>query len=71
MENCEEAAAAETPSMLIFSQVVFIDIPHAYPPATPVTCRYTVTTAFQPSNKDWVGIFKVEKQVCCPSCEAD
>lgn len=69
MEKRAEAAAAENPSQCISSQVVFIDIPHSYPPATPVTCCYTVT-AFQPSNKDWVGVFKVRKRVCCAFCEA-
>ncbi|TNN03324.1 hypothetical protein fugu_000353 [Takifugu bimaculatus] len=57
MDSC--AKPPETPSSLIFSQVVFIDIPHSYPPAAPLTCCYTVTAAFQPSNKDWVGIFRV------------
>uniref|UniRef100_A0A8C7XLH4 SKICH domain-containing protein n=1 Tax=Oryzias sinensis TaxID=183150 RepID=A0A8C7XLH4_9TELE len=46
-----------TPST--FSQVVFTDIPHSYPPSTTVTCRYTYSTAFQPNSRDWVGIFKV------------
>lgn len=69
MEKCAEAAAAETISQRISSQVVFIDIPHSYPPATPIICCYTVT-AFQPSNRDWVGVFKVRKHVCCPFCEA-
>lgn len=71
MEECAEPAGAEAPSRLIFSQVIFIDTPHSYPPAAPVTCRYTVTTAFEPSNKDWVGIFKVRQQVRFPLCEAD
>lgn len=69
MEKCGEVAAAETPSQRIHSHVAFIDIPHSYPPATPITCCYTVT-AFQASNKDWVGVFKVRKQVSCPFCEA-
>ncbi|XP_056152789.1 calcium-binding and coiled-coil domain-containing protein 2 isoform X2 [Lampris incognitus] len=42
-----------------FSQVVFSDIPHTYSPLGPVTCCYTLTEAFQPSTRDWVGIFKV------------
>ncbi|XP_054617884.1 calcium-binding and coiled-coil domain-containing protein 2 [Dunckerocampus dactyliophorus] len=42
-----------------FSQVVFRNIPHSYPPSTPVTCSYTLTAAFQPHSRDWVGIFKV------------
>uniref|UniRef100_A0A668SGZ9 SKICH domain-containing protein n=2 Tax=Oreochromis aureus TaxID=47969 RepID=A0A668SGZ9_OREAU len=42
-----------------FSQVVFIDIPQSYPPSTHVTCSYTLTAAFQPNPRDWVGIFKV------------
>ncbi|KAM8836768.1 LOW QUALITY PROTEIN: calcium-binding and coiled-coil domain-containing protein 2 [Spinachia spinachia] len=54
MENPEEAAKAGT-----FSQVVFTDTPYSYPPSTPVTCRYTLTSAFQPTPRDWVGIFKV------------
>ncbi|XP_018544986.1 calcium-binding and coiled-coil domain-containing protein 2 [Lates calcarifer] len=50
--------AAET-SARTYSQVVFIDIPHSYPPATPVTCCYTLTAGYQPHPRDWVGIFKV------------
>ncbi|XP_037318795.2 calcium-binding and coiled-coil domain-containing protein 2 isoform X1 [Pungitius pungitius] len=54
MENQGEAAGAAT-----FPQVAFIDTPYSYPPSNPVTCRYTLTTAFQPTPRDWVGIFKV------------
>ncbi|XP_036936845.1 calcium-binding and coiled-coil domain-containing protein 2 [Acanthopagrus latus] len=52
------AAAAESPTST-FSQVVFVDIPHSYPPSTNITCCYTLNAAFQPSPRDWVGIFKV------------
>ncbi|XP_059181071.1 calcium-binding and coiled-coil domain-containing protein 2 isoform X1 [Centropristis striata] len=57
MEGPSEAAA--DPKARTFSQVVFTDTPHSYPPATPVTCCYTRTAAFQPNPRDWVGIFKV------------
>ncbi|XP_062298576.1 calcium-binding and coiled-coil domain-containing protein 2 isoform X2 [Scomber scombrus] len=52
-------AAAANSLARTFSQVVFTDIPHSYPPATPITCSYTITEAFQPNSRDWVGIFKV------------
>ncbi|XP_029953696.1 calcium-binding and coiled-coil domain-containing protein 2 isoform X2 [Salarias fasciatus] len=55
MESPAEAAEA-APS---FSRVVFTDIPYSYPPAAPITCTYTLCDAFQPSSRDWVGIFKV------------
>uniref|UniRef100_A0A667X603 Calcium binding and coiled-coil domain 2 n=1 Tax=Myripristis murdjan TaxID=586833 RepID=A0A667X603_9TELE len=42
-----------------FSQVVFSDIPHCYPPAASLTCYYILTAPFQPNARDWVGIFKV------------
>ncbi|XP_034049978.1 calcium-binding and coiled-coil domain-containing protein 2-like isoform X2 [Thalassophryne amazonica] len=42
-----------------FSQVIFANIPYSYPLQTSVTCCYTLTATFQPSPKDWVGIFKV------------
>uniref|UniRef100_A0A672YCB4 SKICH domain-containing protein n=1 Tax=Sphaeramia orbicularis TaxID=375764 RepID=A0A672YCB4_9TELE len=58
MESPPEAAAAD-PTARSFSQVVFIDIPHSYPPSANVTCSYTLTSAFQPNPRDWVGIFKV------------
>ncbi|XP_034715545.1 calcium-binding and coiled-coil domain-containing protein 2 isoform X2 [Etheostoma cragini] len=58
MESSTEAAAT-SPTARTFSQVVFIDTPHSYPPSTPLTCRYTLTEAFQPNPRDWVGIFKV------------
>ncbi|XP_040885486.1 calcium-binding and coiled-coil domain-containing protein 2 isoform X2 [Toxotes jaculatrix] len=58
MESPAEAAAADA-SARTFSQVVFIDIPHSYPPSIPITCRYTLTAAYQPHSRDWVGIFKV------------
>lgn len=45
------------PPEAAFSQVVFTDIPHSYPPSTHITCCYTA--AFQPDPRDWVGIFKV------------
>ncbi|KAM9336442.1 calcium-binding and coiled-coil domain-containing protein 2 [Symphorus nematophorus] len=57
--STEAAAAASGSSARTFSQVVFTDIPHSYPPATVVTCSYNLTTAFQPNPRDWVGIFKV------------
>ncbi|KAM4623973.1 calcium-binding and coiled-coil domain-containing protein 2 isoform 2-T2 [Polymixia lowei] len=56
MEKSTEGAVTESSS---FSQVLFNDIPHIYPPSTPVSCHYTLTAAFQPSTRDWVGIFKV------------
>lgn len=52
-------AAATGSSARNFSQVVFVDIPHSYPPSAPVTCSYTLTDAFKPNSRDWVGIFKV------------
>lgn len=47
------------PAARTFSQVLFVDIPPSYPPATPITCRYSLTAALQPLPRDWVGIFKV------------
>ncbi|KAF1373562.1 hypothetical protein PFLUV_G00240200 [Perca fluviatilis] len=58
MESSTEAAATG-PTARNFSQVLFIDIPHSYPPSTPVTCCFTLTAAFQSNPRDWVGIFKV------------
>ncbi|KAK2820714.1 hypothetical protein Q5P01_023673 [Channa striata] len=57
MESPPEPAA--DPSACTYSQVVFTDIPHSYPPSTAVTCSYTLTAGFQPNPRDWVGIFKV------------
>ncbi|XP_028845951.1 calcium-binding and coiled-coil domain-containing protein 2 isoform X2 [Denticeps clupeoides] len=42
-----------------FSQVLFTDVPPAYPPNSGVTCRYTLTAALQPHPRDWVGVFRV------------
>ncbi|XP_054454380.1 calcium-binding and coiled-coil domain-containing protein 2 isoform X2 [Anoplopoma fimbria] len=56
MESPLEAA---DPAARTYSQVVFTDTPQSYPPLTPVTCCYTLTAAFQPNPRDWVGIFKV------------
>lgn len=70
MESSTQAPATDS-SARTFSQVVFNDIPHSYPPSTSVTCCYTLTAAFQPNPRDWVGIFKVRKQqqqqqqMCC------
>ncbi|KAF3704111.1 Tax1-binding protein 1 -like protein B [Channa argus] len=58
MESPPEPREAD-PSARTYSQVVFTDIPHSYPPSTAVTCCYTLTAGFQPSPRDWVGIFKV------------
>lgn len=58
MESSTQAPATDS-SARTFSQVVFNDIPHSYPPSTSVTCCYTLTAAFQPNPRDWVGIFKV------------
>ncbi|XP_073346375.1 calcium-binding and coiled-coil domain-containing protein 2 isoform X2 [Pagrus major] len=58
MEGSTEAAATGSPTPT-FSQVVFIDIPHSYPPSTHITCCYTLNAALQPNPRDWVGIFKV------------
>ncbi|XP_041829131.1 calcium-binding and coiled-coil domain-containing protein 2 isoform X2 [Melanotaenia boesemani] len=59
MDSPTEAAAAGDLSPHTFSQVVFIDIPHSYPPSTHITCCYTLNAAFQSNSRDWVGIFKV------------
>uniref|UniRef100_A0A8C6TSQ6 SKICH domain-containing protein n=1 Tax=Neogobius melanostomus TaxID=47308 RepID=A0A8C6TSQ6_9GOBI len=40
-------------------RVVFTNVPRSYPTSTSVICHYTVTAAFQPHRRDWVGIFKV------------
>ncbi|KAM7381190.1 hypothetical protein PAMA_012167 [Pampus argenteus] len=58
MESGTDAAAADSAART-FSQVLFTDIPHSYPPSTALTCCYTLTEAFQPHPRDWVGIFKV------------
>ncbi|KAM6896948.1 calcium-binding and coiled-coil domain-containing protein 2 [Xenentodon cancila] len=58
MDGVTEAAAAD-PSPHTYSQVVFMDIPHSYPPSTPITCCYTFSAALKPQSRDWVGIFKV------------
>ncbi|XP_030630589.1 calcium-binding and coiled-coil domain-containing protein 2 [Chanos chanos] len=42
-----------------FSQVVFNDVPHVYPPNISVTCFYTLTGGLKPTTKDWIGIYKV------------
>ncbi|KAK1881069.1 Tax1-binding protein 1 like [Dissostichus eleginoides] len=56
----ENPAEAEDHNPHTFSQVVFTDTPYSYPPSTPgITCCYTLTAAFQPNPRDWVGIFKV------------
>ncbi|KAM9425084.1 calcium-binding and coiled-coil domain-containing protein 2 isoform 1-T2 [Pholidichthys leucotaenia] len=54
----EETVGADSPAPN-FSQVVFTDIPKSYPPSTPITCSYTITAAYQPNARDWLGIFKV------------
>ncbi|MED6271693.1 hypothetical protein CHARACLAT_022897 [Characodon lateralis] len=59
METLPEAAATTDPPARTFSQVVFINIPHLYPPSSPINCRFTLNAAFQPHPRDWVGIFKV------------
>ncbi|KAI3365475.1 hypothetical protein L3Q82_010552 [Scortum barcoo] len=56
--SMESFTATEHPGQT-FSQVVFTDIPYSYSPSTPVTCCFTLTAAFQPNPRDWVGIFKV------------
>ncbi|CAJ1079960.1 calcium-binding and coiled-coil domain-containing protein 2 isoform X2 [Xyrichtys novacula] len=56
MEIPKEAA---DPAARSFSQVVFTDIPKSYPPATSITCGYTLTETLQPNPRDWVGVFKV------------
>ncbi|KAI4807519.1 hypothetical protein KUCAC02_027323 [Chaenocephalus aceratus] len=56
----ENPAEAEGRNPHTFSQVVFTDTPYSYPPSIPgITCCYTLTAAFQPNPRDWVGIFKV------------
>lgn len=55
----ETPAEAADPAARTFSQVLFMDIPHSYPPATRVICRFSVTEAFRSTPRDWVGIFKV------------
>uniref|UniRef100_A0A3P8S480 SKICH domain-containing protein n=1 Tax=Amphiprion percula TaxID=161767 RepID=A0A3P8S480_AMPPE len=57
MDSPLEAAADS--SARSFSQVLFTDIPHSYRLSAPITCCYSLTAAFQPSTRDWVGIFKV------------
>ncbi|XP_035525134.1 calcium-binding and coiled-coil domain-containing protein 2 [Morone saxatilis] len=58
MESFTEVAATNS-SARTYSQVVFTDIPQSYQPSTHITCSYTLTAAFQPNPRDWVGIFKV------------
>lgn len=58
MDSSVEAASAD-PTAATFSQVVFTNVSRSYPTSTSVTCYYTVTAAFQPHRRDWVGIFKV------------
>lgn len=59
METPVEVEASTEPSAPAFSQVIFNNIPHSYPPSTSITCDYTLTAGLQPNSRDWVGIFKV------------
>ncbi|KAM9831833.1 calcium-binding and coiled-coil domain-containing protein 2 [Neosynchiropus ocellatus] len=54
METPTENSSART-----LSNAIFVDIPPSYPPSRDITCRYTITSDFQPTTRDWVGIFKV------------
>ncbi|KAM6964464.1 calcium-binding and coiled-coil domain-containing protein 2 [Tautogolabrus adspersus] len=56
MESPTEAADS---AAHMYSQVLFTEIPHTYPPSTSVTCCYNLTASFQPNSRDWVGVFKV------------
>uniref|UniRef100_A0A2K6DLG8 Calcium-binding and coiled-coil domain-containing protein 2 n=1 Tax=Macaca nemestrina TaxID=9545 RepID=A0A2K6DLG8_MACNE len=44
-----------------FSQVIFNSVEKFYIPGGDVTCRYTFTQNFIPRQKDWIGIFRVNK----------
>ncbi|XP_052426875.1 calcium-binding and coiled-coil domain-containing protein 2-like [Carassius gibelio] len=58
-DGTEEETALVIVETSSYSQVVFNDVPPSYPPNTAVTCRYTITGALEPSQRDWIGIYKV------------
>ncbi|XP_053727985.1 calcium-binding and coiled-coil domain-containing protein 2 isoform X1 [Synchiropus splendidus] len=49
----------EDSSPRTLSNAMFVDVPPSYPPSRDITCRYTITSEFQPTTRDWIGIFKV------------
>lgn len=42
-----------------FTAVVFHEVSDVYPPDRDIECKYTIKSSVKPSNKDWVGLFKV------------
>ncbi|XP_053368062.1 calcium-binding and coiled-coil domain-containing protein 2 [Clarias gariepinus] len=57
--STEEDAVLVDMELSVYSQVVFIDVPHAYPLHSDVICSYKLTGGLTPNNKDWIGIYKV------------
>ncbi|MCI4384269.1 hypothetical protein PGIGA_G00036830 [Pangasianodon gigas] len=58
-ESAEEDGVRVDLETSIYSQVVFIDVPHSYPLHSDVTCSYKLTGGLIPNPKDWIGIYKV------------
>lgn len=58
--STEEDAVLVDMELSVYSQVVFIDVPHAYPLHSDVICSYKLTGGLTPNNKDWIGIYKVD-----------
>ncbi|XP_052830055.1 tax1-binding protein 1 homolog [Octopus bimaculoides] len=42
-----------------FAVVVFPSMPETYPTDAHIECHYTITSDYHPSNRDWVGLYKV------------
>ncbi len=42
-----------------YAQVIFQDILESYAVDSNVECRYTITSVLVPTEKDWVGLYKV------------
>ncbi|XP_039596687.1 calcium-binding and coiled-coil domain-containing protein 2 isoform X1 [Polypterus senegalus] len=57
--DTERPPTSNIMEMSTYSQVIFDQMQNSYPPSSPLSCKYRLTSQVQPHRKDWVGIFKV------------
>ena len=51
--------AMDTSKMSSYGHVRFVDIPEAFTTGDDIECSYIISTEFDASSRDWIGLYKV------------
>ena len=48
--------------------VIFQNLAEKYPEDAHIECKYTLTRTYEPSGRDWIGLYKVKELITIVGC---